>query len=150
MPCAAGGFGLLRQALAGRQGAAFWFSAKEKVGIMMQEYQDNSYLFAGNAPYVEELYEAYLDNPASVPENWAGLFQFNAECPGGGREQSFGCPAWPGSGGLCRTGTAFSFQDSGSQGECRAGAQAHRCPADDGGVPFSGDVLGETRSAGAA
>ena len=41
---------------------------------MMQEYQDNSYLFAGNAPYVEELYEAYTDNPASVPENWRAYF----------------------------------------------------------------------------
>jgi len=37
---------------------------------MMQEYRSNSYLFGGNAPYVEELYEAYLDNPGSVPENW--------------------------------------------------------------------------------
>jgi len=34
----------------------------------------NSYLFGGNAPYVEELYESYLDNPASVPENWRNYF----------------------------------------------------------------------------
>jgi 2-oxoglutarate dehydrogenase E1 component len=34
---------------------------------MMQQSQSNSYLFGGNAPYVEELYEAYLDNPGSVP-----------------------------------------------------------------------------------
>src|SRR5690606_3701632 len=33
-----------------------------------------SYLFGGNAPYVEELYEAYLDNPASVPDNWRNYF----------------------------------------------------------------------------
>jgi hypothetical protein len=37
---------------------------------MMQQYRSNSYLFGGNAPYVEELYEAYLDNPGSVPDNW--------------------------------------------------------------------------------
>lgn len=41
---------------------------------MMQEYRSNSYLFGGNAPYVEEMYEAYLDNPGSVPENWRAYF----------------------------------------------------------------------------
>ena len=41
---------------------------------MMQQYQSNSYLFGGNAPYVEELYEAYLDNPGSVPDNWRVYF----------------------------------------------------------------------------
>ena len=40
----------------------------------MQESRANSYLFGGNAPYVEELYEAYLDNPGSVPENWRAYF----------------------------------------------------------------------------
>ena len=41
---------------------------------MMQESRANSYLFGGNAPYVEELYEAYLDNPGSVPDNWRTYF----------------------------------------------------------------------------
>ena len=41
-----------------------------KVSEMMQESRANSYLFGGNAPYVEELYEAYLDNPGSVPDRW--------------------------------------------------------------------------------
>ncbi|TXG02232.1 2-oxoglutarate dehydrogenase E1 component [Massilia arenae] len=41
---------------------------------MMQQHNANSYLFGGNAPYVEELYEAYLDNPTSVPENWRAYF----------------------------------------------------------------------------
>ena len=41
---------------------------------MMQQYQGNSYLFGGNAPYVEEMYEAYLDNPGSVPDNWRAYF----------------------------------------------------------------------------
>ena len=45
-----------------------------KVSEMMQEYRANSYLFGGNAPYVEELYEAYLDNPGSVPDNWRTYF----------------------------------------------------------------------------
>ncbi len=41
---------------------------------MMQQYRSNSYLFGGNAPYVEELYEAYLLNPGSVPDNWRSYF----------------------------------------------------------------------------
>src|SRR6478609_2980351 len=41
---------------------------------MMQESRANSYLFGGNAPYVEELYEAYLDNPGSVPDSWRSYF----------------------------------------------------------------------------
>ncbi|MCA0175311.1 MAG: 2-oxoglutarate dehydrogenase E1 component [Proteobacteria bacterium] len=41
---------------------------------MMQQNRSNSYLFGGNAPYVEELYEAYLDNPGSVPDKWREYF----------------------------------------------------------------------------
>src|SRR6478736_2794343 len=41
---------------------------------MMKESRANSYLFGGNAPYVEELYEAYLDNPGSVPDRWRAYF----------------------------------------------------------------------------
>lgn len=41
---------------------------------MMQQHRSNSYLFGGNAPYVEEMYEAYLDNPGSVPDNWRSYF----------------------------------------------------------------------------
>ena len=40
----------------------------------MQQQTANSYLFGGNAPYVEELYEAYLNNPGSVPDNWRAYF----------------------------------------------------------------------------
>ncbi|MCY7320070.1 MAG: 2-oxoglutarate dehydrogenase E1 component [Ramlibacter sp.] len=36
--------------------------------------QGNSYLFGGNAPYVEEMYENYLANPGSVPDNWRDYF----------------------------------------------------------------------------
>ncbi|MET3494560.1 2-oxoglutarate dehydrogenase E1 component [Variovorax boronicumulans] len=37
-------------------------------------YQGNTYLFGGNAPYVEEMYENYLTNPGSVPDNWRSYF----------------------------------------------------------------------------
>src|SRR5690606_20529316 len=33
-----------------------------------------SYHYGGNASYVEELYEAYLNNPASVGEAWRAYF----------------------------------------------------------------------------
>ncbi len=41
---------------------------------MMKDLQSNSYLFGGNAPYVEELYESYLNNPASVSDAWRAWF----------------------------------------------------------------------------
>lgn len=47
----------------------------------MQEYNANSYLFGGNAPYVEELYEAYLNNPGSVPDNWRSYFDAMQNVP---------------------------------------------------------------------
>ncbi|WP_294765560.1 2-oxoglutarate dehydrogenase E1 component [uncultured Rhodoferax sp.] len=39
-----------------------------------QTYQGNTYLFGGNAPYVEEMYENYLANPGSVPDTWRDYF----------------------------------------------------------------------------
>ncbi len=37
-------------------------------------FEGNSYLFGGNAPYVEEMYESYLAHPGSVPESWRDYF----------------------------------------------------------------------------
>ena len=37
-------------------------------------FNGNSYLFGGNAPYVEEMYENYLDNPSSVTDEWRSYF----------------------------------------------------------------------------
>jgi 2-oxoglutarate dehydrogenase E1 component len=41
---------------------------------MMKAFLQSSYLFGGNAPYVEELYESYLNNPATVPDQWRAYF----------------------------------------------------------------------------
>ncbi|EPY21857.1 2-oxoglutarate dehydrogenase E1 component, partial [Strigomonas culicis] len=49
----------------------------EKVKRIMSSNKESlstSYLFGGNAPYIEELYEAYLDNPGSVDDNWRQYF----------------------------------------------------------------------------
>src|SRR5438874_11911305 len=40
----------------------------------MKEFLSNSYLFGANAPFIEELYEAYLDDPQSVREQWREYF----------------------------------------------------------------------------
>jgi 2-oxoglutarate dehydrogenase E1 component len=41
---------------------------------VFQAYSGNTYLFGGNAPYVEEMYENYLANPGSVPDSWREYF----------------------------------------------------------------------------
>jgi 2-oxoglutarate dehydrogenase E1 component len=50
---------------------------------MLKQFLSNSYLFGGNAPYVEELYEKYLEDAASVPEEWRGYFDKLQLLPGG-------------------------------------------------------------------
>ncbi|MDK4630575.1 2-oxoglutarate dehydrogenase E1 component [Kingella kingae] len=49
---------------------------------MMNEKLNFSYLFGSNAPYIEELYENYLDNPHSVGEVWQQYFCELAAQPG--------------------------------------------------------------------
>ena len=51
---------------------------------MMKQMLANSYLFGGNAPFVEELYEQYLVNPGSVPEEWREYFDQLQVLPGAG------------------------------------------------------------------
>jgi len=46
----------------------------DSVSSVYQAYQNNTYLFGGNAPYVEEMYENYLSNPGSVPDSWREYF----------------------------------------------------------------------------
>ncbi len=52
---------------------------------MRSDMQDNSYLFAGNAPFIEELYEAWLDNPQNVTPQWQAYFD-RLQQPGGTRD----------------------------------------------------------------
>jgi 2-oxoglutarate dehydrogenase E1 component len=49
---------------------------------LMREFMSNSYLFGGNAPFVEDLYEQYLANPGSVPEQWRDYFDAMQVGPG--------------------------------------------------------------------
>ena len=49
---------------------------------LMREFMSNSYLFGGNAPFVEDLYEQYLANPGAVPEPWREYFDAMQVVPG--------------------------------------------------------------------
>jgi 2-oxoglutarate dehydrogenase E1 component len=41
---------------------------------MMKEWEESSYLFGSNAPFIEELYDAYLADPESVAPQWRAYF----------------------------------------------------------------------------
>jgi 2-oxoglutarate dehydrogenase E1 component len=49
---------------------------------MIKDTLSTSYLFGGNAPFVEELYENYLANPQSVPAEWRDYFDRLQVLPG--------------------------------------------------------------------
>src|SRR5436305_10166618 len=49
---------------------------------VMRQFLDNSYLFGGNAAFIEDLYEKYLANPQSVPEEWREYFDRMQVLPG--------------------------------------------------------------------
>jgi 2-oxoglutarate dehydrogenase E1 component len=71
---------------------------------MMKQLFESSQLFGSNAPFIEELYENYLDNPDSVSEEWRSISIRCKTCRQGPRR----CPlpdhqrlrrygeAWPG------------------------------------------------------
>src|SRR6186713_31295 len=49
---------------------------------MLKEFLNNSYLFGGNAPFIEDLYEKYLVNPSSIPDEWRDYFDRMQVLPG--------------------------------------------------------------------
>ena len=49
---------------------------------MMQSMYSHSYLFGGNAPFIEELYEQYLDDPNRVAPEWRSYFDKLVQAPG--------------------------------------------------------------------
>ena len=58
-------------------------------------YLGNTYLFGGNAPYVEEMYENYLANPGSVPDNWRAYFDALQHVPATDGSQAKDVPHLP-------------------------------------------------------
>jgi 2-oxoglutarate dehydrogenase E1 component len=55
---------------------------------MMKESLGSSYLFGGNAPFIEDLYETYLENPEAVTPEWRRYFDQMQQQPGGARDVS--------------------------------------------------------------
>jgi 2-oxoglutarate dehydrogenase E1 component len=53
---------------------------------MMKQLFESSQLFGSNAPFIEELYENYLDNPDSVSDEWRSYFDSLQNLPGAGRD----------------------------------------------------------------
>lgn len=49
---------------------------------MMADDLKSSYLFGGNAPYIEQLYEDFLQNPNSVEPHWRDYFEKVGALPG--------------------------------------------------------------------
>ena len=41
---------------------------------LIDQLRDSSPLFGGNAPFIEDLYERYLQDPDSIPDNWREYF----------------------------------------------------------------------------
>ena len=41
----------------------------------MKQFQSTSWLYGANAPFIEELYESWLDNPQSVAGQWRDYFE---------------------------------------------------------------------------
>ena len=64
-------------------------------GNVYVAFKSNSYLFGGNAPYVEEMYENYLAHPGSVPENWREYFDALQHVPAGDGSDARDVPHLP-------------------------------------------------------
>jgi 2-oxoglutarate dehydrogenase E1 component len=52
------------------------------MATVMRQFLDNSYLYGANATFIEDLYEKYLVNPQSVPEEWREYFDRMQLLPG--------------------------------------------------------------------
>src|SRR5205809_7204557 len=52
------------------------------MATVMRQFLDNSYLYGTNASFIEDLYEKYLVNPQSVPEEWRDYFDRMQMLPG--------------------------------------------------------------------
>jgi 2-oxoglutarate dehydrogenase E1 component len=52
------------------------------MAALLKEYLGTSYLFGANAPFIEELYETYLSDPAAVAPEWRRYFDQLQQLPG--------------------------------------------------------------------
>ena len=78
---------------------------------VMKQFLSSSYLFGGNAPFVEELYESYLENPQSVSDGWREYFD---------RMQVLPSPAGTGGRDVAHAPIVESFAARAKEGRLRA------------------------------
>ncbi len=55
-------------------------------------FEQTSFLYGGNAQFIEQLYAKYLENPAAVDQHWRQFFaglEDNAELGQGASERAF-------------------------------------------------------------
>ena len=61
----------------------------------MKQLLANSHLFGANAPFIEELYERYLENPGSIEPAWRDYFDRLGAMPGPGQSAAPDVPHAP-------------------------------------------------------
>jgi 2-oxoglutarate dehydrogenase E1 component len=71
----------------------------------MNQLFDSTMFFGGNAPFVEELYENYLNDPTSVDAEWRDYFDRLAQMPGYVARDVAHAPVIR----LCRIGKGWRF-----------------------------------------
>ena len=113
----------------------------------MQQYRSNSYLFGGNAPYVEELYEAYLDNPGSVPDNWRAYFDALQHVPAADGTDARDVAHAPVVESFAQRAKANAFGNKASSDRPRGRPQAGPRPVADRRLPLPRLALGRPRPA---
>src|SRR3954463_5459320 len=88
---------------------------------VMRQFLDNSYLFGGNAPFIEDLYEKYLANPQSVDDEWRDYFDRMQMLPGNATKD------------VARAPVEQSFVERAKRGELGGGGGQMRRRAHDAG-----------------
>src|SRR5690349_11360253 len=51
----------------------------EREGVRVMQAEQTSFLFGANAPFIEELYARFLDDPGRVDADWRTFFEALAE-----------------------------------------------------------------------
>src|SRR5207248_5756753 len=64
-----------------------------RLGILMPDFDQTSFLSGTNAPFIADLYARYLDDPNAVDESWRRFFADLADDPAAVRAETAG-PAW--------------------------------------------------------
>ncbi|HZV55787.1 MAG TPA: 2-oxoglutarate dehydrogenase E1 component [Rhodocyclaceae bacterium] len=82
---------------------------------MMRQTLASSYLFGANAPFIEELYERYLENPGAVEAAWRDYFDKLGALPGSGQSSAPDVPHAP---------VIASFAQRAKEGTLQAPARA--------------------------